>query len=161
MGRTRALVGKSNRLSQAPSGDSPNSRGRGREGKGRRGRRTRAPNSDPLPRAPNSDSTNSTLAQMFIRDINTPRYYKKNGKVKEGGKPKRIFNLQGESRRVGHSKPREKVRIFSRVLNEVAALKLQDSQVHQAPFVRVKISKKKCMGPGSARHQKYNEKFSD
>ena len=104
VGRTRALAGTGGRLSRAPSSDSPNSRGRGREGKGRRGRRTRAPN---------SDSPNSTLGQMFIRDMNTPRYSKIDGKVKEGGKPKRIFNLQGESRRVGHRKPREKVRIFS------------------------------------------------
>ena len=68
--------------------------------------------------------------------------------MKEGGKAKRILNLQGGSRRVGQSKPREKVRIFTRVLNEVAALKVQDSQVHQAPFVRVKISKKNVWALG-------------
>jgi len=141
VGGTRAPVGTSDRHSQAPSGDAPNSLGRGREGEGRRGRRTRAP-------APNSDTPKSTLGRMFIQDMSTPRYSKIDGKVKEGGEPKRIFNLQGESRRVGHRKPREKVRIFSRVINEVNALKAQDSQVHQAPFVRVKISKKNVWALG-------------
>jgi hypothetical protein len=45
------IKGTGGRLSRAPSGDSPNSWGRGRERKERRGRRTRAPNSDPFPQA--------------------------------------------------------------------------------------------------------------
>jgi len=124
------------------------SRGREKRG-GRRGRQTRAPeNSDPLPRAPNIDTPKSTPGRMFIQDMSVPKCSKMGREVKEGGKPKRIFNVQGESRRVGHGKPREKVRIFSRVINEVNALKAQDAQVHQAPFVRVKISKKNVWALG-------------